>query len=130
MLEALKEKFSRYCLILGVNPELNTQAKQDGTPHVECVEDQFHYRVTERGVELEHRVTSDENEMLYWLISDLVFTLATKFELKHRVSGQDFRRLLFSKEIELIEMLRSDWGARKRKEIEEILSKHPYKDPL
>ncbi len=130
VLNALKEKFNQYCLTLGVKAEMPTVPKQDGSAHIEFIDNQFHYKVTERGNEYEHRITSDENEALYWLISDLVFALATDFELKNRVPGQDFRRRLFSKEIELIEMLRLDWGARKRREIEKLVLKNPYKDNL
>jgi hypothetical protein len=52
------------------------------------------------------------------------------FELKHRVKGKSFRRLLFSKEIELMRALNVQWEVRKRNEINEILAKAPYDDAI
>ena len=66
----------------------------------------------------------------YWLISNIVFDLACNYELKHRISGQDFRRLLFSKKIELMQKVNPQWAEKKKQEIKNILAEHPYDDEV
>ena len=56
------------------------------------------------------------------------FGLACAWELRHRVPGQDFRRLLFARELALLAEARSEWASRKAKEIAGILAAHPYDD--
>ncbi|MBA4016514.1 MAG: hypothetical protein C0483_04945 [Pirellula sp.] len=99
-----------------------------GDPHVEINSAGYHYVVTERGQEYRRRTTTDAEELLYWLISDVVFDMASKYELQHRVPKQDGRRLMFQKRIELISTLSPEWAERKRAEIEAILAEHPYSD--
>jgi hypothetical protein len=99
-----------------------------GAPHVEIVGDKYHYVVCERGNEYERKSTTDEDELLYWLISDDVSEMAGDFELKHRVKGKDFRRVRFAKEIALMGRISSEWAERKTDDIQKILADHPYND--
>lgn len=124
----LRRKFERCCSVLGVSAAFRTSAADDGAAHVERIAGAFHYVSTERGCENERRIASGEDEVLYWLLSDVVFDLSRTFEAKHRVKGQSFRRLLFAKELELMRLLSLEWGARKRAEINAILAKAPYDD--
>jgi hypothetical protein len=105
-----------------------TTRQDDGGGHLEIVDERFHYVFTERGMENERRVTESEDEILYWLASDAVLSEASTFEVHHRVPGQSFRRLLFAKAIELMNLMNPAWGDRKRAEIDAILSKHPFDD--
>ncbi len=127
-IETLIEKYKYYCALLGQEAVVHTTPQHDGTPHVEVVGGKYHYVVTERGREFERRVTESEDEILYWLVSDLVFDLATKYELEHRVPGRDSRRLLFAKEIELMERVNPEWAERTRQKIRNILKEYPYRD--
>ncbi len=129
MIEALIEKYRHYCALLGREAVVHTTPQHNGSPHAEVVDGRYHYVVTERGRELERRIAENEDEMLYWLVSDLVFGLATKYELEHRVPDKDFRRLLFAREIELMEKVNPEWAERTRQKIRNILAKHPYNDP-
>lgn len=105
-----------------------TRAQHDGSPHVECAGDGFSYIVTERGRELERRTTIDPDELLYWLVSDLTSAMASDYELAHRVTNQDFRRLLFKKHIELLAAVNSGWSQRKQEEYDRVLVGHPFCD--
>lgn len=125
---ALRQKFERYCSSLGVPAIYRTSPADDGAAHVEYNGEAYHYVSTERGRENERRITSDEDEILYWLISDMVFDLSCTFEVTHRVKGQSFRRVLFAKELELMRLFSPEWEARKRSEINAILVKAPYDD--
>jgi hypothetical protein len=54
--------------------------------------------------------------------------MAICYELKNRVEDQDCRRIAFPKQIELLNRISSEMGARGAAEIEEILRRHPYDD--
>lgn len=125
---ALRQKFERYCSSLGAPAIFRTSPADDGAAHVEYNGETYHYVSTERGRENERRIAASEDEILYWLLSDIVFGLSCAFEVKHRVEGKSFRRLLFTKELELMQLLNPEWEARKRSEINAILAKAPYND--
>jgi hypothetical protein len=120
--------YASYCHALGVKATLQTEPQHDGSPHFEMHQDKYHFVVTERGSEFERRITKSEDEILYWFLSCVVFGLACNYELNHRVSGQSFRRLLFSKEVDLMDQLNPNWADIKRQEIETILSENPFDD--
>ena len=128
MLLALSQKFECYCSSLNGPVIFRTSPADDGAAHVEYNGTAYHYVSTERGRENERRIATEEDEILYWLLSDIVFDLSCSFEVKHRVNGQSFRRLLFAKELELMRSLRPEWEMRKRSEINAILAKAPYDD--
>jgi len=99
-----------------------------GYPHIEVHEPEYHYVITERGNELERRCTTDPNELLYWLTSDLTLRMASDWELENRVEGQDSRRLIFKHDIELLEFINNEWAKRKKSYYDKILENHPYND--
>lgn len=105
-----------------------TSPQHDGSPHVECYGGEFHYIVTERGSEFEHRKTSHAEELLFWLVSDLTWAMASDWELQHRIEKEDFRRQLFRKDVELISKVRNEWGRRKKEKYEKILGGRPFDD--
>lgn len=97
-------------------------------PHVEVDSRGYHYVVVERGQEMRRDTTPSLDELLYWIIRDATFGIAVAYELAHRVAGQDFRRILFAKQVELISRLGPTWGERCAEEQREILRKHPFDD--
>jgi len=64
------------------------------------------------------------------MISDLTFWMAVDFELKHRIEGRDFRRLMFAKQLELLQKAHLNWAEKRRKKIEAILTENPFMDKL
>ncbi len=103
-------------------------SKGDGTPHIEISYKFYDYVKSERGREFSRRSTHKEDELLYWISKDLTFHVAMYFELENRIEGQDTRRLLFKKQIELLSELKEDWGLLLEKEKKEILNKAPFDD--
>ena len=101
-----------------------------GDPHIEVDTTHYHYVVTERGKELERKTTLDADELIYWLISDVIRDIASDYEMKHRVPNQDSRRQQFQKEIELFLLVNPDWAARKKNELAVILAEHPFSDKM
>lgn len=99
-----------------------------GDPHVEIQGDRYEYVVTERGTEFERRGTGDPDELMYWLVSDVIREMAIDHELQHRTPDQDHRRSIFQKEVELFSAIDPVWAARRQSEIAEILRDHPFRD--
>jgi hypothetical protein len=128
-LRALALEFRGHCHKLGVNVPFHTQATHTGASHVELDGDSYHYVITERGSEFERRKTHDPDELLYWLLYDVVFDLAVGYEVEHRVEGRDFRRLMFEKKVEYMEVLNPHWAQRVRDHNARVLAAHPFEDP-
>lgn len=99
-----------------------------GHPHVEVDGRGYHYVSVERGQEQRRDTTATLDELLYWIFRDATFGIAVAYELAHRVAGQDFRRILFARQVELISRLDPRWRERCADEQREILRKHPFDD--
>lgn len=54
--------------------------------------------------------------------------MASKFEFNNRFEGQDSRRIIFSKQIELLDLLSSEWAISKIEDHQRILQQHPFDD--
>ncbi|MFZ1700139.1 MAG: Imm63 family immunity protein [Pyrinomonadaceae bacterium] len=105
-----------------------TERHDDGSSYVEFVDGEYHFIATERGVEISHQTTTDLTEILYWLISDLTFWLAVQFELKHRVDGQDCRRIMFEHWQKLMDRIEQRMAARLKDHIAKTLAANPFID--
>ena len=130
LLDDFQSQYRARCQHLGVAATLPTTRQDDGSPHLEIVNGVYQYVVTERGQEYERKVTRDRDEALYWFVSDVVSGLASRSELSQRVAGQDFRRLYFANEVELMRRLSPAWADRKAEEIAAILARAPYVDSV
>jgi hypothetical protein len=100
----------------------------DGSSYIQIKGDTFSYIIEERGCIFEERKTSDINTLLYWLMNDVISTIANDYELKHRDASRDSRRILFSKELQLMKSLEQSWYLQKKKEIDNTLANSPYSD--
>jgi hypothetical protein len=101
---------------------------EDGArPHIEAGQ-VYSYVVVERGRELRRERTADLDELLYWAFASVTFAMAGDHELRHRRRGEDSRRQLFAKHIELLDRLSPAWGARQAEEYLRILSRYPFVD--
>jgi hypothetical protein len=105
-----------------------TQPRIDGGPYIERQGEDYAYVVWERGSELRRRVTRDPDEILYWLVSDLTWDMASEYELSNRREHVDSRRLLFEKHLELLALANPSWSAAKRLEYDAVLREHPFRD--
>lgn len=97
-------------------------------PHIEVESGQYHYVVVERGAEVLRESTSDLNELLYWVFQSVTFSMACAYELEHRIPGQDSRRLMFSKQVELLTSIDPEMGRRGKDEIAKTLRNAPFND--
>ena len=107
---------------------LLTEREDVGVPHVEFSSGEYHYIVTERGLDLSRRSTDDPNEILYWMLYDLTFWMGVAFEFKNRVEGPDARRMIFARWVDLMEKADQAMADRLRIDIAQILSENPFAD--
>lgn len=106
-----------------------TTPQDNGSPHIETAGDAYSYIITERGSEYERQTTTDPDELLYWLISDLTWSMACDYEMSHRRTGEDQRQLLFQKHLELLGTLNKKWADRKQAEYKSVLQNNPFSKP-
>src|SRR5271170_4076672 len=124
----LRRKFFAACDKMGApraRVQYHTSPAHDGSPHVETRPDGYDYVVIERGSEHTRRTTRDPDELVYWLVADVVCDLASRFEVANRKPDEDFRRQLFCTELELRSRIDESWAARRKAEIDRILREHP-----
>ncbi|TFG24662.1 MAG: hypothetical protein EU533_01875 [Promethearchaeota archaeon] len=101
-----------------------------GTPHIEIDKNGYNYVICERGSEHERRQTEDITTLLYWILKDVVFIMASDYELEHRDPNEDSRRQLFAKIIDLMNRLDPKFAQWKKKELDNILEENPFDDNL
>jgi len=101
----------------------------DATPNIEVDEvGLYNYVISERGNENERNITSDLDELLYWIFADVTFSMSSEYELKNRIDEKDCRRIMFAKQEELLGILNNEWEEKERKEHQSILKIHPFDD--
>jgi hypothetical protein len=103
-------------------------SRDDGTPHIEVDAKNYYYIALERDRKIKNQQTDDVDELLYWVLRDITFNMATSYELAHREPKSDPRKGIFSYQLDLLEKLNPLWKERRRREITEILKDHPYRD--
>lgn len=131
LLEDLQKEYSALLQKMFETPKnfrFQTERSDDGSEHVEIFGGEFHLIVTERGLELKRRKTREKEELFYWMIADIAFWQGVDFEFKNRIEDQDCRRIIFAKQLELLEKVSKNWAQKKEKEIEQILAKNPFND--
>jgi hypothetical protein len=105
------------------------ETKQDcGYPHIEFKNSCYYYIVTEKGIELQRKSTSDADEILYWLVLDLTKAEAQDYELKNRDSSEDFRRKYFWKFLELLNKINPQWAEIQKSYCNKVLITNPFMD--
>jgi len=65
---------------------------------------------------------------MFMAFKDITFSMSVEHERKNRNPNEDFRRKLFSNQVELMRTLNSDWADRTQKEIDAILRTAPFND--
>jgi hypothetical protein len=108
------------------------QTSLDGAhPHIEIdAAGLMHLICIERGQEVDHRTTTNVDELLYWIFSGVTFSMACNYELNNRVPNKDFRRLLFSHQESLLGLMSASWQEREHAQHAEILLLEPFDDSL
>jgi len=131
-LRFVKKEVERCAMIIAAPKNLLPTyrlSKDFGHPHIEIDKSgKLNYIKVERGKEFERRITVDLNELLFWIFESVTFSMASDFELKHRIKNQDFRKILFERQVYLLSLINEDWKLKREIGILKILSNHPYSD--
>ena len=88
----------------------------------------YYYIIMERGQLNKLFESKDLEEVLYPLFESITFSLASDYELNHRIENEDSRRLLWKKQLELLEKINRNFFVKCQIEIEEILKIAPFND--
>lgn len=88
----------------------------------------LYYFETERGKEYLRYIAKDLDDLLYKVFDGPTLMMASSYELKNRIKGQDFRRIMFAEQERLLSTLFDDWELKKAKEHEQILTHRPFDD--
>jgi hypothetical protein len=102
--------------------------KGDATPNIEYIYGKFYYVISERGSELERIGSDDPYDIMYLLFQYITFSIASNYEVQNRAKNQDTRRLLFKKQIDLLQKISKEWAEKRDLEYKSILEKYPYID--
>ena len=110
--------------------KIQTRPTNNGDAHVEVVDGNLNYVVTERGRELHRRIAGSSDEVLYWIIDDVIESITCRLRPSFffRLFRKDPRRFRFATHIKLLKKVRPEWARRKRGYYSEILLRHPYRD--
>ncbi|WP_417810608.1 Imm63 family immunity protein [Thalassospira alkalitolerans] len=100
---------------------------QNGRSHLEIKGDEFHYICKERGLIIYDNKTNNIDELLYWIFQNISFEMALDYEFKNRKKGQDSRKILFSKQLEILQKISEKWKLKRQEEINGILKFNPFK---
>jgi hypothetical protein len=104
------------------------QQTWDAHPYIEVDNFFLYYVVSERGQEIERKMTDKLDDLLYWIFADVTFSMSSDYELKNRIEDKDCRRIMFDKQKELLGQLNQNWRQREDAEHQRILKNSPFDD--
>lgn len=103
-------------------------SEQDGTPHIETDARGLHWVVCERGLELERHTFETLSALMEHVFDSITFGMGVAYELRHRRPLADGRRLIFARQLFLMERLSTEWSERCAARIRSTLHAHPLDD--
>jgi len=109
---------------------VHSQPVGDGSYHLEIRDNGYNFVSSEKGVELDRKVTTDVSELYYWILDDVTLNMAISFEKANRIPAQDHRRVIFKRKIFLLKKLNQDWAIKAEFAMLEILKKSPFDDQI
>ena len=129
-LEAIQLRFFAIANQLDSQRALPIFPQHDGSAHAEQLGNSYFYVVTDRGTEFQRRETQNPDELLSWFVRDLTSEIAGRWELDHRLPGQDSRRLRFKRHIELLRSVDEFWADQQQAHYNDVLMMCPFNDDL
>ena len=128
----IQQKAIDYAAIINAPQELlptYENSRDEFVPNIALdTNGQLRYEIYERGQLITNEFATDEDDLLYYIFRDISFSMAVRYEVHNRNPRQDWRRMLFAKQAELLGQLSPAWKQRVEKEKEAILKTHPFDD--
>ena len=106
---------------------IGTDSSPEGM-YIYMENDKYYYVFTEKGKIREKKELVTEDDVLWYVLEVVLFNVAMDYAIKNRKKGEDFRRILFKKEIELYSRFGENFKMRKVEAINRILECNPYID--
>ncbi len=103
-------------------------SNQNGHPHIDIGSQGYYFLILEQDTVCDRLITKDIDELLYKIFANVTFNLSVKFETANRNYNQDFRRIIFKHQIELLALLYPLWADRRAREQAQILETSPFND--
>jgi hypothetical protein len=98
------------------------ERNEDGArPEVRVDGAGYHFVVIERGKELQNKAFNVLEDLLKEIFESITFSMALDYEVRHRLANQDFRIILFAKQVELLTKLDATWAALCRSKADRLL---------
>ena len=110
-------------------PEIN-KSNYNAKPFIEIDRYGLNYVCYEREEELFRKLPSGVDELIYLVFDDITSKIALDWEIKNRKNNEDSRRGWFSKSIELMYLLKNEFGVKKETEIKTFLKTHKFNDKI
>lgn len=88
----------------------------------------YYIQIVRNGKRKTLKETTDQSEIIYYVLDVVILAKAMEYAKTCNEPGSDFRRILFTKELDLFSQCGMDYYYRKRSEIERTLAKSPYVD--
>lgn len=88
----------------------------------------YHYVVEDHGKVVEQHDSTVIEDILYPVFRLITFTLASKYEVKHRKEDEDSRRELWKEQLRLLKIINPQFVQICLGEINTILKDYPFKD--
>lgn len=82
----------------------------------------------EKGKIREQRITLRKETVLLYVLEIVSFDIALNYAKRNRKESEDFRKELFTKEIEIYSLFGTKYEKKKKREIDKILEKNHYND--
>lgn len=102
--------------------------RDDGTPCVQISQDSYYYIARDRNTITFQKRTNNLDELLYWIFCGITSEMAYTYAINNLDGNSYSRKGKFSKQIELLEEIDKKWSEKRKKEIQELISKYPDKD--
>lgn len=129
----LQKEVDVLMLKIGAPPysfHLCSSPTDDGKPYISFDNGHYNYIISERGYEFSRKVTDSVDELLYWIIYDFVHSISVEYELENRIPNRDGRRIYFYKIVELMNIIKLEWGVKAQEDIDKILQNSPFDDSI
>ena len=130
-LEHAKVLATSYLKVIGADtsylPSFEEEIREGFFIEYDDYNNTFYYGNRERNI-VERAVCLDLDDLLYKIFVDITLAISIEFELRNRIEGEDFRRIVFSKQEELMSRLNKQWLKRLCSEHSNTLRHFPFRE--
>jgi hypothetical protein len=88
----------------------------------------YHYITYQRGIEVKRVDTNNVDEISYLTLDSDILHMAMEYARINRKDGEDWRRLLFKKELEYWSIIGEPYYSIAEKKVEKIIKESPFVD--